>query len=142
MSLKKLLRLPQLLVFRLTISYLGVFTVFFILVLITSNLFINSLLKMQLDRIVAGEAEGIPDLIEGMDNAGIDSVLKILSKGSGKVFVRLIYPEGEKFASQILKSADIPVNRTLLKEFDGHTRNVFETISLPQRVRHVRVIYK
>jgi signal transduction histidine kinase len=142
MSLKRLFKLPDMLVFRLTLWYSGIFTVFIIIAFVIFNLFIESIILMGVDRILIDEAKGISQLIEGMDRTEIDSALKILSKGSRNIFIRIIDPNEEKFASQVLISGDIGVNRPLVKGLNINNRNVFETFSIPQNIHKVRVIYR
>jgi signal transduction histidine kinase len=142
MSLRKLFRLPEMLVFRLTLWYSGIFTVFVILTFVSLYFFINSLFLYQLDQDLDTQAEQMPAAIDGLDSVRTDLVFKILSGTSGKIFIRIIEPGGEKFASEEYSSKDIAINEAVVKRLTIDSGNVFETISLPKAPFKVRVVYR
>ena len=142
MSLRKLFRLPEMLVFRLTLWYSGIFTVFVIMTFVALYFFINSLFLYQLDQDLDAQAKQMPAAIEGLDSVRTDLVFKILSQTSGKIFIRVIEPGGEKFASELYSSKDIGVNDEIVKRLNMDKGNVFETISMPETSRKVRIVYR
>jgi signal transduction histidine kinase len=142
MPLRKLFRLPEMLAFRLTLWYSGIFSIFVILTFVVLYFFINSLFLYQLDQDLGAQAKQMPAAIDGLDSIRTDLVFKILSQSSGKIFIRIIEPGGEKFASELYSSKDIPVNETLIKKLNNDTGNIFETFSIPQTRHKVRIVYR
>ena len=142
MLLKSLSKVPQMLVFRLTLWYSGILIVFIILTFVILYIFINSLLLNQVDQDLDNQAKGMPAVIEGLDSARTDLVFKILSGTSGRIFIRVIEPGGEKFASNHYSSEDIAVNNTIINQLDMDEGNVFETITIPKSQHKVRVVYR
>jgi signal transduction histidine kinase len=146
MLLKRLFRVPNTLVFRLTLWYSGIFAVFFSIAFIFFQLLITSFIHERIDRELLTESEEFSSLLEfvkEMDAVKTAMILDIESESSGKAFVRLMDSSGEKFASPNISALDIKFDHTILERLNVRgTDRLFETLSIPQSQHKVRILYR
>jgi signal transduction histidine kinase len=142
MSLKRIFRLPLTLVFRLTLWYSAIFAACIILSFVFLNIFITTFVNEQINQILKNEAAAFFTAVEGLEKVPnrVDSVIDLLGRLEENVFIRIIQPDGDKFASQKISSKDIGVNQALVKKLVLNV-GAFETIHVPQLKYKVRVVY-
>ena len=148
MSLKKALDrfhiLGRTLAFRLTLWYASIFTLSACLAFVIFYLMITALFQEQTDRDLLKQV-GVFTAIRNAD--GVEAVERLAEQeaqasGERKIFFRLLYPTGISFSSSNMSFwRDIGVTRASIDDIMDGAAYVYETISIPQKKQHVRIIY-
>ncbi len=144
MYLKKLLRLPHTLAFRLTLWYAVIFTVSSFGAFLVFNLVITSGLRERTDQELLTE---VTELSSHLSLKGFDAVQEGIIqdaqfRGVDRIFLRILTPNGEELVSSNMSSwVNVGISRTALKLLTTGTNHVFETLTIPQRRHKVRILY-
>jgi heavy metal sensor kinase len=144
MSLKKLVRLPGTLAFRLTLWYALIFTISSFGAFLVFNLLITSGLRERTDQEFLAEVAELSShlALERVDLVELDIIQDAVSGGVDRMFLRILSPNGEEIVSSNMSSwKNIAINRTALNSLNTGTSHVFETLTLPQRKHKVRILY-
>ena len=141
------MRFPRLfhtLAFRLTLWYAGIFVVSSCVAFILFYLLVSRTIVSHMD----GELEGIAARfstvlsLQGLPGIKRLAALEARAAGEKKVFFRLLYPDGEVFASSYMVYWDrIPISQLTLDELVGTRKNVYETVAVGDDAYSVRVLY-
>ena len=129
---------------RLTVRYTILFAVLSIVVFVIVYATLSSSLKQKVDKELQEEVVEFGGLYQAQGLATLDAVLQheAASEGLDRAFFLLLSPEKEIIASSDLSSwQGIDFMPDDLDEL-GENQHVLRTISIPDRARNVRVIYK
>ncbi|SMC79856.1 heavy metal sensor kinase [Desulfocicer vacuolatum DSM 3385] len=141
------MRFPRLfhtLAFRLTLWYAGIFVVsscvsFMLFYLLVSRTIVNHM---------DGELEGIAARfstvlsVQGLPGIKRLAALEARAAGEKKVFFRLLYPDGEVFASSYMAYWErIPISQKTLGELLNRKKNMYDTVTVGDGAYSVRVLY-
>ena len=144
MFLRKLLRLPKTLAFRLTLWYTGAFTVSSIIAFIVIYLLTTSIIQGRTDQELLEEVEEFSSLLElkGINEVKTQIDLETESDGVDKIFFRIIGINGDELYSSNMSSwGNIGPGRIALKRLAQGTKYVYETLVIPERRHEVRIVY-
>ena len=144
MSLKKLLSLRKRLAFRLTLWYAGIFTVSSCVAFLLFYALISSVIHERTDQELLNEASQFSTVLATRGLEGVErfAVLEAQAAGVKKVFFRLLYPNGQAFASSSMSYwEDIRVRETAIEQLLRGKGRVFETVVLRDRRDEVRILY-
>jgi heavy metal sensor kinase len=144
MSLNRLRSYRRTLAFRLTLWYAGVFAVSSCVAFLLFYTLITSLLRERTDRELLSQAREFSSVLasEGLEAVKALSVLEAHGAGEKKVFFRLLYSSGQAFSSSNMSYwQDIRIREEAIRELLHGGRQVFETITIPNRKDKVRVLY-
>ncbi|MBN1637125.1 MAG: HAMP domain-containing protein [Deltaproteobacteria bacterium] len=129
---------------RLTVRYTILFAVLSIVVFVIVYATLSSSMKQKVDKELQEEVVEFGGLYQAQGLATLDAVLQheAASEGLDRAFFLLLSPEKEIRASSDLSSwQGIDFMPDDLDEL-GENQHVLRTISIPDRARNVRVIYK
>src|SRR5512137_1389740 len=141
------LRIPRLrhtLAFRLTLWYAGVFAVSSCIAFLLFYTLITSVFRDRTDQELLGKAREFSAALStrGLETVKNLAVLEAQAAGVKKVFFRLLSSRGEVFSSSNMSYwQDIDIREAAIKELVRDRKNVFETISIPNRKDKVRVLH-
>ena len=144
MSLKKLVRLPGTLAFRLTLWYAVIFTMSSFGAFLVFNLLITSGLRERTDKELLTEVSELSSHLAfgGLTAVELDIVHDAESSGVDRMFLRLLSPDGEALVSSNMSSwRNITISRPALQLLTSGTNHVFETLDIPNRKHKVRILY-
>jgi len=144
MSLRRLLNFPSTLAFRLTLWYAGIFTASSCVAFLLFLTLITSVVRERTDQELLGYTSQFSRVfaIRGLETIERLAVLEAQAAGVKKVFFRLLYPNGQAFASSSMSYwEDIGVRETAIEQLLRGKSRVFETIVLRNRSDEVRVLY-
>jgi heavy metal sensor kinase len=144
MSLKKLVRLPGTLAFRLTLWYALIFTISSFGAFLVFNLLITSGLRQRTDQELLTEVAELSSHLAfgGLDAVELDIVHDAESSGVDRMFLRLLSPSGEELVSSNMSSwTDLTISKTALQVLGSGTNHIFETLTIPNRNHKVRILY-
>ena len=142
MPLKKLLRLRHTLVFRLTLLY-SLSVMVFLGAFAGYRLHRDSGHYRNVDLGLLTEAKELSLLLEsvkGMSEEDITRLFDHQTKSSYRLFVRLLGPNGDIFASSDVSSLDMDLNSTVTGALNHETGHAFQTLPLPQSRYRARVL--
>ena len=142
MPLKKLLRFRHTLAFRLTLLY-SVIVVVFSGAFLGYRLHRDSGHYENVDLGLLAEAKALSQLLdslEGMSDQDITRLLEYEAKNSYNLFIRLLGPNGEIFASSDISSLDMDLTPPGTGSFKRETGHVFETLPLPHGPYTARIL--
>ncbi len=144
MSLRTGLRIRHTLAFRLTLWYAGIFTISSCVAFLFFYMLITSVIRARTDQELLDQVGQFSTLlaVNGIDAVKRVAVLEAQAAGVKKIFFRLLYPTGEVFSSSNMSYwQDIGIHRTALERLLRGSRQVFETIIIPDRKHKVRILY-
>jgi heavy metal sensor kinase len=144
MSLKKLVRLPGTLAFRLTLWYAVIFTMSSFGAFLVFNLLITSGLRERTDKELLTEVSELSSHLAfgGLAAVELDIMHDAESSGVDRMFLRLLSPDGEALVSSNMSSwRNITISRPTLQLLTSGTSHVFETLDIPNRKHKVRILY-
>jgi heavy metal sensor kinase len=144
MSLKKLVRLPGTLAFRLTLWYALIFTISSFGAFLVFNLLITSGLRERTDQDLLAEVSELSFhlALKRLDVVELDIVQDAQSRGVDRMFLRVLSPSGKELVSSNMSAwTNVTINRDALRQLTTGTNHVFETLTIPQLKHKVRVLY-
>ena len=144
MSLKKLVRLPDTLAFRLTLWYALIFTISSFGAFLVFNLLITSGLRERTDQDLLAEVSELSFhlALKRLDVVELDIVQDAQSRGVDRMFLRVLSPSGKELVSSNMSAwTNVTINRDALRQLTTGTNHVFETLTIPQLKHKVRVLY-
>ncbi len=144
MSLKKLVRLPGTLAFRLTLWYAFIFTLTSLGAFLLFNFLINTGLRERTDQDLLAEVSELSShlALKGLDVVELDIVQDAESSGVDRMFLRVLSLDGEELVSSNMTSwTNVATNRVALKRLTSGESHVFETLTMPQLPHKVRILY-
>jgi len=144
MFLKKILRLPGTLAFRLTLWYGGIFTISALLAFSALYLVISSVIQERRDEDLLEDVEEFSTLLDtqGLDAVKAEMAWEATSDGAENIFLRLLSTEGRE-----LESTDMSLWRNIgpsthaLEKLKKGANHVLETLTLPEHEHRVRMVY-
>ena len=143
MPLKRLRSYRKTLAFRLTLWYAGVFAVSACVAFLLFYALITSVFRDRTDQELLAQAREFSATLStrGMEAVRNLAMLEAQAAGVKKVFFRLLSSRGEVFSSSNMSYwQDIDIRQEAIKELLRDRKNVFETVSIPNRKDKIRVV--
>jgi heavy metal sensor kinase len=144
MPLRRLHSYRKTLAFRLTLWYAGVFTASSCIAFLLFYTLITSVFRERTDQELLSQASEFSTVLatRGLDAVKSLAMLEAQAGGVKKVFFRLLSSRGEVFSSSNMSYwQDIDIREAAIKQLIRDRKNVFETISIPNRKDKVRVLH-
>jgi heavy metal sensor kinase len=144
MFLRNLLSLRHTLVFRLTVWYAGIFTVFSLLAFAFFYYEIASIVRGRTDAELSETIEEFSSLLsaKGLDAVKRAIIVEAKDDGESKVFYRLLGTDGKEVASSNLTPwGRVSINGVALERTSKGAEHVFETLTFPGREHKARIAY-
>ena len=130
--------------FRLTLWYAGIFIISSCIMFILFSFFVYKIMLQKIDLDLKENVKVFSQVIsrEGIGGAKRFAITKARAAGEKIVFYRLLYPNGEVFASShMLYWKDIKADQNILKQVISNNRYSFQTIETSSRNENIRVLY-
>jgi heavy metal sensor kinase len=146
MSLKRRLKLPNTLAFRLTVWYAGILVLSTSIAFFLFYAFITKFIFNQIDQELKSQANRFAILLasEGSSSVVDSALIEAHAAGVKKVFFRFLSVSGEVFSSSDMsywKDINIGVDESAIKAVLTDNQYVFQTIAIPGRPEKVRILY-
>jgi heavy metal sensor kinase len=144
MPLERLLSYRKTLAFRLTLWYAGVFAVCSFIIFLLFYTMITSVFRERTDQELLTQAREFSATLSarGLEAVKNLAMLEAQAAGVKKVFFRLLSSRGEVFSSSNMSYwQDIDVREQAIRELLRERKNVFETVTIPNRKDKVRVLH-
>ncbi len=144
MPLKRLRSYRKTLAFRLTLWYAGIFAVSACVAFLLFYTLITSVFRDRTDQELLAQAREFSATLStrGMEAVRNLAMLEAQAAGVRKVFFRLLSSRGEVFSSSNMSYwQDIDIRQEAIKELLRDRKNVFETVSIPNRKDKIRVAH-
>lgn len=144
MSSKKQHRLRDTLAFRLTLWYAGIFTLSSCVAFLSLYLLMKSDFKRRTYQELLNEFQEYSSLLEikGFDTLKTVMALEAESEGIGKIFFRIVTPEGRVLASSNMSSwGNIGTSEGALNRLAGGARQVFDILERPGEQGTTFILY-
>ena len=144
MPLRRLRSYRKTLAFRLTLWYAGVFAVSSCIAFLLFYTLITSVFRDRTDQELLGQAREFSATLStrGMEAVKSLALLEAQAAGVKKVFFRLLSSRGEVFSSSNMSYwQDIDLREAAIKQLVRDRKNVFETVTVPNRKDKVRVLH-
>ena len=144
MSLRKILRLPNTLAFRLTLWYAGIFTLFSGVAFLLFYTLIAAVFQERTDQELLAQAQRFSTLLagDGIGAVNNSAVIEAQAAGEKKLFFRFLNFTGEVFSSSNMSYwKDITVDGGALEKLLRGSGPILETITIPNRGDEVRILY-
>jgi signal transduction histidine kinase len=144
MFLRKLIRLPKTLAFRLTLWYAGIFVISSFAAFIIIYLLTTSIIWERTDQDLLDEVEEFSSLLElkGINEVKTYIDLETESEGVNKIFFRIITINGDElYLSNVSSWGNIGTSRIALKHLSEGKKYVYETLVIPELQHKIRIIY-
>ena len=144
MSSKKQHRLRDTLAFRLTLWYAGIFTLCSCVAFLALYLLMKSDFKRRTYQELSNEFQEYSSLLEikGFDTLKTVMALEAESEGIGKIFFRIVTPEGHVLASSNMSSwGNLGTPEGALKRLAGGARQVFDLLERPGEQGTTLILY-
>lgn len=144
MPLKRLRSYRKTLAFRLTLWYAGVFALSACVAFLLFYTLITSVFRDRTDQELLAQAREFSATLStrGMEAVRNLAMLEAQAAGVKKVFFRLLSSKGEVFSSSNMSYwQDIHIRQEAIKELLRDRKNVFETVSIPNRNDKIRVAH-
>lgn len=141
---KRLIKYPRTLAFRLTLWYAGVFAVSSCIAFLLFYTLITSFFRERTDHELLAQAREFSTVLStrGLEEVKNLAMLEAQAAGVKKIFFRLLSSRGEVFSSSNMSYwKDIDVREATLKQLVRDRKNIFETVSIPNRKDKVRVLH-
>ncbi|MCP4114971.1 MAG: HAMP domain-containing protein [Desulfobacteraceae bacterium] len=137
-------KLFRTLAFRLTLWYAGIFTVSSCVAFILFYFLVSRTILNRIDQDLLDKANGFSAVLSMKGVTGVKNlaVLEARAAGEKKIFFRLLYPNGQVFAtSHMAYWKNLRVGEEAVKGLISGKKNVFETVALRPDSQRVRVLY-
>jgi heavy metal sensor kinase len=144
MPLRQLRSYRKTLAFRLTLWYAGVFAVSACVAFLLFYTLITAVFRDRTDQELLAQAREFSATLSsrGMEAVRNLAMLEAQAAGVKKVFFRLLSSRGEVFSSSNMSYwQDIDIRQEAIKELLRDHKNVFETVSIPNRKDKIRVAH-
>ena len=132
------------LAFRLTLWYAGIFTVSSCIAFIFFYFLVSQTILQRIDQDLLDKAGIFSAVLSVKGILGVKklAVLEARAAGEKKIFFRLLYPDGEVFASSHMSYwQSIRVGQEAVKKLIKEKKEIFETIEIQPDNQKVRVLY-
>ena len=132
------------LAFRLTLWYAGVFAACSCIAFLLFYAMITSVFRERTDQELQAQAREFSSVLatRGLEAVKSLAFLEAQAAGEKKVFFRLLSSRGEVFSSSNMSYwQDIDIRQATLRELLRERKNVFETITIPNRKEKVRIVH-
>jgi heavy metal sensor kinase len=144
MPLRRLRSYRKTLAFRLTLWYAGVFAVSSCIAFLLFYTLITSVFRDRTDQDLLGQAREFSAILStrGLEAVKSLAMLEAQAAGVKKVFFRLLSSRGEVFSSSNMSYwQDIDIREAAIKQLVRDRKNVFETVTVPNRKDKVRILH-
>jgi len=134
----------QTLAFRLTLWYAGIFVVSSCVAFMVFYFLVSRTIVNHMDGQLEGIATRFSKVLSLQGIPGIKRLAALEARAAGeqKVFFRLLYPDGEVFASSYMAYWErIPISKQTLEKLAGTGKNVYDTVAVNGDAYSVRVLY-
>ena len=132
------------LAFRLTLWYAGIFIISSCAVFLLFYFLVSQTIIKRMDQDLLEKAGSFSAVLSAKGISGVKTlaVLEARAAGEKKVFFRLLYPDGEVFASSHMNYWQrIGVSKFALTRLVTTKKNVFDTVVIEPEHYRVRVLY-
>ncbi len=132
------------LAFRLTLWYAGIFVVSSCVAFMLFYLLVSRTIVTHMDDELGGIAARFSTILSVQGLPGIKRLAALEARAAGekKVFFRLLYPDGEVFASSYMAYWErIPISKPALERLVTTTEDVYDTVTVAGQVQGIRVLY-
>jgi heavy metal sensor kinase len=136
-------RFRSTLAFRLTLWYAGIFAISSCLAFVLFYALITSVIRLRTDQELLNHANQFSVVLSAGGLGAVEefAVIEAQAAGVQKVFFRLLYPNGQAFASTNMSYwKDIGIRKKALERL-AESGRVFDTIRLEGRRDRVRILY-
>lgn len=130
--------------FRLTVWFAGIFTICSGVAFVLFYFFATQTIQEQVDQDLLDNAAKFSATIHqrGLIGASQLAVLEAQAAGEKSIFIRLVYPTGEVFASSHMSHwTNVKVNKNAIRTLAFNQNKIFETIVLPATDQKARILY-
>lgn len=130
--------------FRLTLWFTGIFTICSGVTFILFYFLAAQTLQTQIDDELLDKASKFSTVIhrKGLIGARELAVMEAQAAGEKVIFFRLVYPNGEVFASSHMSYwKQVSVSKMALKKLIINKSSIFETIQMPSTRQKARILY-
>ncbi len=144
MSLRKNLKIPKTLAFRLTLWYAAIFIVTSCVAFLLFYSLITSLILERTDRELLDQVERFSVLLDskGADSLAGSAIVESEAAGVKKVFFRFLSVTGQVFSSSNMAYwKHIGVDTAAVQALFRDRSHVFKTVRIPGRNEEIRVLY-
>ncbi len=144
MFLKKLIKFPHTLAFRLTLWYAVIFTMTASIAFAYFYFLITSVIRDQVDQDLVGKMKTFSTVagLEGTNVLARNAIIEAQAAGEKKIFFRLMDIRGRVFStSNISYWEDIEVDGSVIEKILNGENNIFQTASVTDRKHKVRLLY-
>jgi heavy metal sensor kinase len=144
MYLKKVLRLPGTLAFRLTLWYAGIFTISTLVAFLALYFVISAVLKERRDQDFLDDVQEYSAMLatEGIDRVKSEISWEVASDGAEHVFLRLLSMDGEELLTTDMSVWEgVGSGSHALEKLKNGAPHVLETLDLPEHEFQVRTVY-
>jgi heavy metal sensor kinase len=143
MLLRKLIRLPFTLAFRLTLWYTGAFAILLFGAFLVFYFMIVSVIQGRMDQSLLNEAAEFSSLIrlKGLDGVKTALILEAESEGVNKTFLRILTPTGDILASSNMTAwGELETSRTISESLNNGNKHSFEKVTIPGQRHKIRIL--
>lgn len=144
MFLKKVIKLPNSLAFRLTLWYALIFSLSVLIAFFLFYLLISAVIRQNTDHELMAMTRKYISIqaINGINAARQVALLEAQAAGEKKIFFRFVYQSGLAFSSSNMNYwKNIGINRQAVRQVSDTGKAVFETLSTFDRKEKIRIIY-
>jgi len=144
MFLKKAIKLPNSLAFRLTLWYALIFTLSALIAFFLFYLLISAVIRQNTDHELMARTRKYVSIqtINGINAARQVALREAQAAGEKKIFFRFVYQSGLAFSSSNMNYwKNIGINRLAIRRMTDSGKAVFETLSASNRKDKIRIIY-
>jgi heavy metal sensor kinase len=143
MLLRKLIRLPFTLAFRLTLWYTGAFAILLFGAFLVFYFMIVSIVQGRMDQSLLNEAEEFSSLLrlKGLDEVKTALILEAESEGVNKTFLRILTPTGDIVASSNMTAwGNLETSRSILDSLNNGNKHAFKKATIPGQRHKIRIL--
>jgi heavy metal sensor kinase len=144
MFLKQLLDSRHTLAVRLTLWYGGIFTLSAVIAFILFYFLLTSFMRQQTDQDLLKQMDRYATILSIQGIGGLQEVVTLEAQAAGveKIFIRLLYPNGEVFSSSNMEYwQDVTVSPAAIKNLIEGRSHVLQTVTISQLPYSIRVVY-
>jgi len=132
------------LAFRLTLWYAGIFSLSSCIAFVFFYLLVSQTILQRIDQDLQDKAGTFSAVLSGKGIAGVKNlaVMEARAAGEKKIFFRLLYPDGEVFASSHMAYwQQIRVEKEAVDQLINNGGAIFKTVAIGPSDQKVRVLY-
>jgi len=144
MYLKKVLRLPGTLAFRLTLWYAGIFTISTLVAFLALYFVISTVLEERRDQDFLDDVQEYSSMLatEGIDRVKSEIAWEVSSDGAEHIFLRLLSMDGEELLTTDMSAWEgVGSGSHALEKLKKGAPHVLETLDLLEHEFQVRTVY-